>query len=270
MAASDDTALSGVRGEAPWLRLPPAAPPLFARRAARLRALAAGHAAADWLQALALLADAQARAVAAMPAPALPAALASIVTTMRDVPLPAPARKALALLAEAPAATVATWAETLRSGNGERPSDAAAIFVGAALQACATARAAGLDRTALARPSDGGCPACGFAPVAGIVDGDDPLRYLSCGLCATEWHVTRVQCARCRTTAGITYYSLEGAAPGVKAETCAACRTYLKLFYRQELPEADPVADDAATLALDLLLGEEGWACAGINLLVRA
>ena len=52
----------------------------------------------------------------------------------------------------------------------------------------------------------------------------------------------------------------------MKAEACGACHTYLKLFYREERPAAEPVADDLATVALDVLLGEEGFARGGVNL----
>jgi FdhE protein len=34
------------------------------------------------------------------------------------------------------------------------------------------------------------------------------------------------------------------------------------------MPAADPLADDAATLALDILLGDAGYARCGVNLLL--
>jgi FdhE protein len=284
----DAPALGGVTAEAPWLRLGGDATQLFTARAARLRALGNGHVAADWLQLLAALCDAQARSVAALPAGESPkgdgrpplgrpdrawhAALWSIVASMRARHLPfrmaPPAIAALERIADASADEIDRLSDAILDG-AVAPGDAAvALFVAAALQASYTARAARLALADVARV-ERGCPACGFAPVAGIVGGDDKLRYLRCGLCAVEWHVTRVQCTSCGTTAGISYYALQGAAPSVKAESCAACRAYLKLFYREQLPDAEPLADDAATLALDLLLGEEGWARAGVNLLVH-
>ena len=96
--------------------------------------------------------------------------------------------------------------------------------------------------------------------------GDDRLRYLTCSLCAAEWHLTRVMCATCRTTGGISYFSLEGDAGAVKAEACQQCRTYLKLFYLEKGPRAEAFADDVATLSLDLLMSEEGYARGGVNL----
>jgi FdhE protein len=58
------------------------------------------------------------------------------------------------------------------------------------------------------------------------------------------------------------------ALPGAKAEACPDCRTYLKLFDLRDRPEAEPVADDAATLALDLLLAQEGYERPGSNVYV--
>jgi len=96
--------------------------------------------------------------------------------------------------------------------------------------------------------------------------GDDRLRYLTCSLCAAEWHLTRVMCATCRATDGISYFSIEGDPDTAKAEACERCRTYLKLFYLERAPRAEALADDVATLSLDLLLSEEGYSRGGVNL----
>jgi FdhE protein len=73
-------------------------------------------------------------------------------------------------------------------------------------------------------------------------------------------------CANCRCTAGISYFVIEGNAGAAKAEACDECRTYLKLFYLEKGPRAEPFADDAATLSLDLLMSEEGYSRGGVNL----
>jgi FdhE protein len=271
----------------PWLRPPRDAASVFARRAARLRALAAGHSTGDWLGALAALCDAQAVAVPIVSAapppragarplardPAWQRALAAITRAMRAVRLPAPARDALARLDDATPARRERWGDAiLGDSDGPYPA-AAAPFLGAALQTLYTAQAARVSASDVTR-GGADCPLCGFRPVAATVQGDDKVRYLCCGLCAAEWHLTRIQCASCGDVVGVSYYSLEAAsgeaAAGVKAETCATCRSYLKLFYREQIPDAEPLADDAATLALDLLLGEAGYARGGVNLLVAA
>ncbi|MGD0660675.1 MAG: formate dehydrogenase accessory protein FdhE [Syntrophorhabdales bacterium] len=159
-----------------------------------------------------------------------------------------------------------------RAGVDLDGPDAAYLpFVAAALQVHWTALAAGLDSTKIAPPGTPDvCPVCGFPPVAGVVrtDGEKArLRYLHCGLCNTEWHVVRVTCAACRESGRIAYYHVEGSDGSIRAETCEACRSYLKIVYREKSPEADPVADDLATLALDLAVEEAGYVSIGLNLL---
>jgi FdhE protein len=95
------------------------------------------------------------------------------------------------------------------------------------------------------------------------------LRYLHCSLCNTEWNMARVKCSACGSTGRISYSQIAGhdAQAPVRAETCDECRSYLKIFYRAKAQGIDPVADDLATLALDVLLDAEGYARAGPNLL---
>jgi FdhE protein len=51
----------------------------------------------------------------------------------------------------------------------------------------------------------------------------------------------------------------------VKAEACAACKTYVKIMNREKDPQVDPFADDLATLSLDVLMAEEGYQRLGFN-----
>lgn len=254
---------------------------LFAARAARLEALAPGHAAGPFLELLARVARGQhAAAQEARRAPVAPPAAAGrpldpasrepgwrdalrvILGTVRAGPLPGPAASVVTRLeAAAPEALEALADAAL----AVPPEDAAAApFLLAALEVSFARRAAALDARKVA-PAESGCPVCGSAPVAGVVLGDDRLRYLSCGLCASRWHLTRVQCATCRATGGISYLEVEGGRAGARAEVCDTCHTYVKLFDAEELPGAEPVADDAATLVLDLLVAERGYRRAGKN-----
>jgi len=151
---------------------------------------------------------------------------------------------------------------------------AASVFIAAALQVYWTTLAARieghLDSNSLVRLDNKGlCPCCGSLPVASVVrvGGEvEGLRYLHCSLCNTEWNLVRVTCASCDDNAGIAYHSLQGQHPAVRAETCDACKGYLKILYQEKDPQADPVADDLATLALDLLIDEAGYERAGPNL----
>lgn len=187
-----------------------------------------------------------------------------VVAGCRADDLPAPAREALDRLARASDAELEALAGASLS---DAPRDlAAAPFIGAALQVYFTRLAAGLDAGAV-RPADLDCPVCGSPPVAGVVLGDDRSRHLACALCATRWHLPRVQCAACHATDAISYLAIEATAAGVKAEACDRCRAYVKLLDLQEVPGAEPVADDAATIVLDLLMGERGYHRAGPNLL---
>jgi FdhE protein len=277
-------------GGAPALRLPDPER-LFEARAARLAALARGHAAPEWLLLLSRVAAGQARAARVLrahelrPAPparrpgpplladALPRdgawrrALGVILETARAPGLHAATEAALRGLAAAGADDLELLAAAVLAGAPPPGALAAAPFVGAALQAWHARLAAALDPAAVPAAPVEGCPVCGAPPVAGRVRAADRLRFVTCVLCATEWNVPRVRCVACDTSAGPEYFHVEQD-PGAKAEACPTCRAYLKLFDEERRPGLDPAADDAATLALDLLLAEEGYHRAGPNLYV--
>jgi FdhE protein len=112
------------------------------------------------------------------------------------------------------------------------------------------------------------CPVCGSLPVASIVrtdSGSEGYRYLHCSLCATEWHMVRVTCSHCQGTKGIDYRSIDGGPEAIRAECCGGCRTYRKILYQENDRSVEPVADDLASLALDLLVGEAGYCRASGN-----
>ncbi len=112
------------------------------------------------------------------------------------------------------------------------------------------------------REVPGVCPVCGTLPVASVVRADkhhEGYRYLHCALCATEWHLVRVKCSHCLSTEGIAYQSIEGGSEAIRAECCGNCRTYRKILYQEKDMGVEPVADDLGSLALDLLMTEEGY-----------
>jgi FdhE protein len=279
------TAPLSIVDEIPRLRLPEPAL-LLEARAGRLEALAAS-AADPFLGFLGRVVRGQREAVPGVPGvpaapiagrlldpaalardPAVHAALRPILAAARAGPLPAVASATLDRLADAGPDAVARLAASVLGGDVAADAAAAVPLVGAALQVVATVHAARLDPASVARvPS--GCPVCGSPPVAGIVQGDDRLRYLTCALCAAEWHLPRLHCASCRTNEGLSYRHLEQD-EGARAETCDHCRSYVKLFDLEKRHGADPLADDAATLALDVLLGEEDYGRGGVNLLLGA
>lgn len=275
------TVVGADAGDIPPLRL--AVPTrVFAARSERLAALASDNAAAPFLELLATIARGQheaAREIRVPPGarfldgtpidhltwerdPAWRVMLRVVLAACRGAALPAPARDEIARLDRAGAAELEALASEVLTGPPRSRDLAAAPFVGAALQVYFTQLAAALDPKVLPGARSA-CPACGSPPVASVVLGTERVRYLACSLCAAEWHLARVQCFICQSGAATSYYSIEGAPPGAGAETCDACNAYLKVFDRQEAPQAEPLADDAASLVLDLLLGERGYRRAG-------
>jgi FdhE protein len=280
------TVLGADAGDAPALRMPDASG-VFAARSERLVALSQDHPAAPFLALLAAVARGQhqaARALRIPPGarpmdgipldharwrrdPAWRGMLRVVLAACRGDALPEPAREAIARLEREDPAAVEALADGVLAGAPRHL--ASAPFVGAALQVYFTLLAAGLD-PAEVPAGRAECPVCGSPPVAGVVLGTERTRYLACSLCAVEWRVPRVQCFLCRSAAKVSYFSVEGAPAGAWAEACDACRAYLKLFDRQDAPAAEPLADDAATLVLDLLVGGRGYRRAGVNLLSPA
>ncbi len=280
----------------------PDAATVFANRAARFDQLADGHVLGDWLRFLAELSRAQHSALTEFPLIALPDAdLLARAREHRMPPLPAqswprdPAWRATLrqiIAAVSPLAPeVARWDLSRLLGFDNEHldqladrvlrtelygEDAALLpYVGAALQVLWTAGASRLGSPAIAAiDAPGVCPCCGFLPVASVVRhvGEVAnLRYLHCALCNTEWNLVRVKCAACDANENIGYRELEGEGlqqrGAVRGETCESCKSYLKIVYTEK-GGVDPVADDLATLALDILLDEAGYSRSGPNLLL--
>lgn len=129
------------------------------------------------------------------------------------------------------------------------------------------------------------CPCCGSRPTASITrTAGESLgqRYLHCSLCGMQWHMVRIKCAHCLGTRGLAYQALDtlddgsdeqgsgsrAARASVQAETCDECGHYLKIFHTDRDPFVEPVADDLASLTLDLLVSETGKARYGVNLML--
>ena len=264
---------------------------LFEERAARLAALARGHPTGDHLGFLARLARGQARAVrevhpaarlvAGGPAPLVGAKagrdgawrrmLGVVLAEASGPELPAEARLAIRRLEDLGVSHLEALADEVLAGEvrADRPDAlASAPFVGAALQAFLAALAAGLDPAAIPRTGTA-CPVCGGPPLASIVRGDDRVRYVVCAHCSAQRHLERVHCALCGGNAGVAYYAVEGET-GARAEACDRCKAYVKVFDLEKRAGAEPLADDAATLALDLLMADDGWGRGGVNLLFAA
>lgn len=286
--------IEAVAGALPELLLPSAH--LFADRARRFRHLAEGNALADYLLFLARLAEWQQTELDQHPEIPVPdpdvldrcrehampplapagwprqprwqeAAHRAIDAVTQEIPLKG--RQALSLLRKADSGWLETQADALLQGNIAQLDLAAAPLIGAALQVQWNHLARHLHPSQVARPEHPAlCPVCGSHPVAAVIHATGStrgLRYVHCALCGSAWHVVRAKCSRCATTKGIEYFGLEGANGEARAEACPECCCYLKIFSQEKDASVDPVADDIATLALDLLMSEKQYAKSSIN-----
>ena len=283
-------------GDAAQILLPTTAS-LFGDRADRFDRLASGHALGDWLNFLGMLSRAQQHALKNLPELPLPptaqlaqaathamppldlgqrpaawrTALRSIVGELATE-APAAAADTLARLQNAGDAYLDTLADALLNGALEAENAAELPFVAAALQVIYSQLASQLPAASLQKLEPHNvCPCCGSPAVASIVRLGaeiNNLRYLHCSLCNTEWNVPRAVCTHCDTDKAVALQELEGNAGAVRAETCDSCHSYLKIVYQEKDPHVDPVADDLATLALDILVDEAGYQRSGPNLLL--
>ena len=292
-----DGSLAGQIPDIPAFRAVP--PEVFAERAQRLHTLADGHALEAYLRFAAALSAAQSYALQALsPAPlpdehtlahchehGLPVlsvdghrrdpawreALRHIVAQFDGNALPAQASDVLKRVRVASAEALDGAASDLLEGAYAELDAGEAPFIAGALQVYWVKMALQLGERATVNPAQVGlCPVCGSHPVASVVrigGAQQGLRYLICSLCASEWHMVRVKCSACGSTKGISYFNIEAASEAIKAECCDECKTYLKIFYLEKDTALVPAADDLASLALDLLVDQEGYNRIGPNLL---
>ena len=273
---------------------------LFADRAERFASLARQHSLGDWLNFLADLSRAQHEVLQCLPSLQLPDARTLEQARTHAMPplnassLPRPAAWRLALqqlvqrlqetapesgqaaltaLLAASESELESLADMLLKGEPDMARAAELPFVAAALQIVFTQLASQLEASHLHKlDAPGVCPCCGSLPVASVVrlgSAINNLRYLHCSLCNTEWNLVRANCASCGETDKVSYRVLESADGSthelVRAEVCGDCHSYLKLVLRDKDASADPVADDLATLALDILVDEAGYLRSGPN-----
>lgn len=285
----------------PYLRLPERSS-AFADRAARLRALGSGHAMEGYLDFIALLADEQQALLEHMPPVRLPSPAhiaqcnehgippLNFQTHARDQQWCNGLRHLLRALADRTSDRLQqvivdlersrdelyeAQASKLLAGVTMGLDIATAPLIGAGLQVYFTHLAIALGEGAFPRAAVATlCPCCGSRPtssVARIGAKDAGYRFLHCALCNTEWHMVRIKCTQCESTKGISYLAVDDGAPdkkAVKAEVCEECGTYLKICYMDRDPRVEPVADDLATLSLDLLVADTGKSPSGVNFML--
>ncbi len=119
---------------------------------------------------------------------------------------------------------------------------------------------------------DGHCPFCGGRPIVSFRRSDPEThgaaRFLSCGLCSTDWPHLRIRCPSCGESdpARLPFFASEQHA-GVRIEACETCRRYVKSVDLTVDARPIPEVDDLVSIAMDLwALGEgfervePGWA----------
>jgi len=291
---------AGVKAPDPILLPDPAR--RFSATAKRLDQLATGHPMDAWLRFMAGLSRAQ-HAVATALAPSGTVDQATVARSIesrlpplaadghrRDAAwrdgltllldsvdrdeLPPPALDAMDHLRGSDAASIDKLADNFLRGRVAEADAGAAVYVAAALQVYFTVSASRLVTDDLRLLEERSlCPCCGSPSVAGLItaSGTTPgTRYLYCTLCSTAWNHVRAVCITCAGTRHLSLQSIEGDAGVVKAETCADCHTYSKLLFQMQDMQADPYADDLASLGLDLMVAEEGFARHAPNSLLLA
>jgi FdhE protein len=270
---------------------------LFLLRARRLAALAPSHDLEAYLRFLAALVHAQHDIQGELPPASLPpfehigralehgmppvsrtmlepdavvdATLSAMLARLGGLDLPPAARAAVDAMRGASQADrsrmVLAALKDVPPAEGELAERA---LVAAALQVHFARTAALLDADDLKRVADGACPVCGSAPMTTSVVGwprAHNTRFCTCSLCATMWNVVRVKCVLCGSTAGISYRAVEGKPDTVKAEACDDCHGYVKILYQVNDHALEALADDVASLGLDMLMSEDGWRRGGQN-----
>jgi FdhE protein len=269
---------------------------LFGVRAARLRALAETHALAPYLQFLAGLADAQHAIIKELPEPYRPDAEAIVrarefqmppldrghvkgdpaltetfqrlFEALKPVDRPKPAADALARVAAKNGPERETMALSVLSAALPRESLAEHIYVAAGLQVHFARLAGDLEAARLVPVGDGLCPACGGAPSSSMVvgwPGAHGARFCACFLCGTLWNIVRIKCVLCGSTEGIGYQEIDGGPGTVKAETCDKCHGWVKILQQQKDPAIEHIADDVASLGLDILMREGPYRRGGFD-----
>lgn len=235
---------------------------LFAHRAQRFATLSRNHPLQSFLAFLGELSGVQASLVGiSEKAGSWQKSLPDILTAVAKAPLPEPVVRAAEALQRLDVNARQAFAERWLAGKLLADDLAMAPFLAAALQLENTHRAATQD---WGDPDEhtGHCPFCGSPPVAATLRSNGALagiRYLHCGLCATEWHYERLRCAACGSDGAMVYQKAEDYPYPVEAESCNSCKVYLKLFSPGQDSEFDAIADDLATVDLDLHLAESGW-----------
>ncbi|MGE0338726.1 MAG: formate dehydrogenase accessory protein FdhE [Xanthobacteraceae bacterium] len=290
-----DPSIIGNIAKPPFVRLPDPLR-LFADRAARFRALATGHPLEAYLRLLAGISQVQSDIQQGLPEPEMPDAATMaragehkfppldrstfnadkafeevfdrLLASATLLEMPREARSALERVQATDREARSMMQHNVLADAIPFEALAEHVFVAAALQVHFVRLASRLDEKSLTDLGHGICPCCGGAPSSTMIvgwTGADGTRFCSCSLCGTFWNYIRVQCTLCGSNKKMQYQEVEGYEGQIKAEICEDCRGYVKMLYQQKNRDLDPIADDVATLGLDILVQELGFRRGGVN-----
>jgi len=108
----------------------------------------------------------------------------------------------------------------------------------------------------------GYCPVCGAWPVLSELRGADPIRYLRCALCGSDWVYPLLRCPYCENAdhKRLEYFFVEGEEKKERVYTCEECKGYMKVFSTLDPIQAELLTlEDLATLHLDMIASEKGY-----------
>ena len=111
------------------------------------------------------------------------------------------------------------------------------------------------------------CPVCSASPTASMIHlgTNQGLRYMHCSLCESEWNMVRTQCTNCGESSDLDYWSLDEHLAAVRSESCGSCHSYLKALYQEKDPKMEVIADDLASIFLDMEMEKKGFMKSGLN-----
>lgn len=282
-------------GSAPPFAVVPNPAYLFGSRAARFHKLAEASSLGPYLSFLGRLTEAQAASLAELPDPIHPspndiaralefgmpplvrictadptleATFNRLFSFAREIDQPQQAATALAGVSAATPAERKIIADRVLAGTMPVESLGEQVYIASALQVHFARLAARLCPARLVSLGDGICPACGGPPATTMIvgwPGAHGARYCACSLCGTLWNIDRIKCALCGSTEGIACEEVDDPSITIKAETCDHCHGWVKMLRQDKDPATEPIADDVASLGLDLLMKAGPYHRGGVN-----
>ena len=105
------------------------------------------------------------------------------------------------------------------------------------------------------------CPVCGCPPALNVLKGEAGERFSICSYCSCQWRIDRLSCAACgnKEQESLQYFHAERE-DAYRIDMCDQCHHYIKTIDYRNLETSDPCLEDLATLHLDILALQKGYA----------